>query len=488
MHKSVRGYALAKQMLAVGSEAYSHQYGLKYLHLCLATLYGPHDHTAPDRSHFMTGMIHRAIAEKAEGKSQFTVWGAPDTVRDLLYVDDQMEAILAADAAFEDCLLNCGSNAPVTIDQSARAVIDALDWPAELYYPPGSFAGAHYKSLDCSRFLEKTGWTPMVGLVEGVRRVLAGDGGQFEPAVRHGQRPVKGEGTNEMTDEELQAFGNTIIERTLQMVRQEYTVMPRFGFHQPLDYAMDTLPVAFEPPVFVEGVELPLPPIPDRMGYAADNTEYLAWGQDDKQLVLDQIAKHASISKDMSIMDFGCSSGRVLRHFHTEAQQLNWTLLGVDVQARPIQWMRENFPKSFCVYTGSTMPILPFADNSIDIIYGFSIFTHIKYHWDMWLLELKRVLKPGGLLIQTIHTENAWDFYYRHRDQNWVLQNHSAKMLQTQEMPYDYFYYGDVSVSQVFWKRDVVRSYWERYFDVLDVLAPPDHRSFQDWVVCRKPV
>ena len=175
VHKSVRGYALAKQMLAVGSETYAHEYGLTYLHLCLATIYGPHDYTAPDRSHFMTGMINRALEEKRAGKDIFTVWGAPGTVRDLLYVDDQMDAILAADLAFENCLLNCGANAPVTIDQSAKAVVDALDWSASLYYPPGSFSGANYKTLDCSRFLEKTSWKPKVGLVEGVRRVVSAD-------------------------------------------------------------------------------------------------------------------------------------------------------------------------------------------------------------------------------------------------------------------------------------------------------------------------
>jgi hypothetical protein len=103
----------------------------------------------------------------------------------------------------------------------------------------------------------------------------------------------------------------------------------------------------------------------------------------------------------------------------------------------------------------------------------------------MWLLELKRVLKPGGLLIQTIHTENAWRFYFDNREESVVKNNHSAKMLETREMPYDYFYYGDMSVSQVFWKRDVARAYWARYFNVLEVLQPPDQRSFQDWMICK---
>jgi GDP-L-fucose synthase len=175
LHASVRGYGLAKQLLAVASETYASQYKLKYLHLILATVYGAGDHKKPDRTHFMTGMIDRAFREKQEGKSQFTVWGEPGTVRDLLYIDDQIEAILAADAVFDNRILNCASGAPVTIDEAARAVREALGWKAEITYPAGTFKGASYKSLDASIFLKGTGWRPRTGLVEGVREVLAKD-------------------------------------------------------------------------------------------------------------------------------------------------------------------------------------------------------------------------------------------------------------------------------------------------------------------------
>ena len=42
------------------------------------------------------------------------------------------------------------------------------------------------------------------------------------------------------------AFNNQA-ESILSRVRAEYTVMPRFGFHQPLDYHLVTLPPDFEP-------------------------------------------------------------------------------------------------------------------------------------------------------------------------------------------------------------------------------------------------
>lgn len=177
VHESVRGYALAKQLLAVGADTYAAEFGLAHLHCILATLYGPHDHTEPDRSHFMGGMIDRAVREMREGRSEFTVWGHPATVRDLLYVDDQIEAILAADRHFSNRLLNCTGNVPVSIGEAADAVMKALGWDARITYPPGTFRGAAYKSLDSTVFLEATGWRPKVSLAEGIRQVLVANYG-----------------------------------------------------------------------------------------------------------------------------------------------------------------------------------------------------------------------------------------------------------------------------------------------------------------------
>lgn len=289
-----------------------------------------------------------------------------------------------------------------------------------------------------------------------------------------------------MDKDEKEHLAREIIERTLWMVRSEYTVMPRFGFHQPLDYHKDTLPPDFDEPIMIEGEPLPLPPVPERMGYSSDDIDYLSWGKEDKNIIKGQIANHVSSTDNLSILDFGCSSGRVLRHFYSESVTQGWELFGVDIQARPIQWMRVHFPANFCVFTGNTMPHLPLPDASIDVIYGVSVFTHIKYLWDAWLLELRRVLKPNGLLIQTIHSEHAWKFYYDHRNEDWVKDNQSSSVLQSADMGYDFLYYGDAVVSQVFWRRDIAKEYWSRYFDVIDILPPPSARSFQDWMICRK--
>ncbi|SDN72469.1 GDP-L-fucose synthase [Methylobacterium phyllostachyos] len=174
-HPSVVGYGLAKQVLATGSAAYAHQYGLHFLHCVLATLYGPHDNKAADRSHFVGALLDRAVREKAAGAESFEVWGDPRTVREVLHVDDQIDAILAADRVFDNAILNCAANTPVTVEAVAQAALAALDWSVPLVSPPGSFQGAAYKMLDSTRFLDGTGWRPRIGLEAGLRSLVAAE-------------------------------------------------------------------------------------------------------------------------------------------------------------------------------------------------------------------------------------------------------------------------------------------------------------------------
>ncbi len=174
-HPSVEGYALAKEVLITGCKTHGDQYGLKWLHCVLATVYGPGAHTEQHRDHFMAGMIARAVATHARGADGFEVWGSPDTVRDLMFVSDQIDAVIAADQAFENRILNVTANQPVTIGDCAKAVLRALDWDAPIVRPPDSFQGAGYKSLDSTVFMNAVDWRPAVDLEQGVRMVLATD-------------------------------------------------------------------------------------------------------------------------------------------------------------------------------------------------------------------------------------------------------------------------------------------------------------------------
>lgn len=259
-----------------------------------------------------------------------------------------------------------------------------------------------------------------------------------------------------------------------------------FYFHCPIDYEKETYPPDLGTPRYVAGEELPLPSPEYRPGYAPDDDAlYLKWGKSDHQQICDLVKKHHDGYEGLTVLDFGCSSGRVLRHFLAEHRAHGWKPIGIDIQAKLIEWTRRYFPKEITVLSGSAHPHLPFPDNSIDVIYGISVFTHTKYLWDTWLMEFKRVLKPGGLCMQSVQCEAAWEFYHTHRNDQWVADGHPASMLREPRMTRDFLYYGDPSVSQVFYRKDVILEFWGRYLQVVDFLPPPQF-SYQNWIVLKK--
>jgi len=258
------------------------------------------------------------------------------------------------------------------------------------------------------------------------------------------------------------------------------------GLHQPLDVQESTYPPHFDPPVIVDGEPLPLPPASLRPGYAPDDDAlYLKWGKFDHDLILNIAGRYLDIQRPLRILDLHCLSGRVLRHFETERQWAGWRLHGVDTQARLIEWLRSFWPSAYDVCTtNEAVPVLPFEDNHFDIIYGISVFTHIKYLWDAWLCELRRCLKPGGLCLQTVHCEAAWNVYAR-GEADWQITGVPDYVRQHPEMDVDYLFFDKSTTSSTFYKRSVVEKMFGRYMPVREVLDPPEY-SFQHWVVMQK--
>lgn len=100
------------------------------------------------------------------------------------------------------------------------------------------------------------------------------------------------------------------------------------------------------------------------------------------------------------VLDFGCGAGRVLRHL-VEPVGPDGVLAGVDIDAPSIAWLQAHAAAELSVTCCGEEPELAYADASFDIVYAFSVFTHLSAHWAGWLLELRRVLSPDGVLFAT---------------------------------------------------------------------------------------
>jgi SAM-dependent methyltransferase len=107
------------------------------------------------------------------------------------------------------------------------------------------------------------------------------------------------------------------------------------------------------------------------------------------------------------VLDFGCGSARVLRHFEREAGEA--TFIGCDVDEQSIAWDQANLSPPFRFFKSELMPPLAVDSKSLDLIWAMSVFTHIGDSWSSWLLEMHRLLAPGGLLIASYLGEGMWE-------------------------------------------------------------------------------
>ena len=107
----------------------------------------------------------------------------------------------------------------------------------------------------------------------------------------------------------------------------------------------------------------------------------------------------------LDVLEWGCGPGRLVRHMEDLLPGRKVALTGADYNAETVAWCRRSLPRITFVENGLNPP-LPFADAQFDAIYSYSVLTHLSEDVQVaWVNELRRVLKPGGLLVCTTHGE-----------------------------------------------------------------------------------
>jgi len=107
-----------------------------------------------------------------------------------------------------------------------------------------------------------------------------------------------------------------------------------------------------------------------------------------------------------NILDFGVGCGRTLRALAPLAPGAHF--FGADIDQEAVDWCAANL--DFATFTrNAALPPLPFANGQFDLIYVISVFTHLDESYQFqWLAELRRVARPGALVIVTLHGESLF--------------------------------------------------------------------------------
>ncbi len=140
------------------------------------------------------------------------------------------------------------------------------------------------------------------------------------------------------------------------------------------------------------------------MQYGASIEGYLESGSNSASRIRSIVERYGiSQNENSSVLDWGCTTGRVLRHFAEDAKKQEFW--GIDVDRPSIDWAKANISPPFHFLCCSAYPYLPFPDNKFSLIYGMSVMTHLLHFRDMWLMELRRILCPNGLNLLTPNSE-----------------------------------------------------------------------------------
>jgi len=151
---------------------------------------------------------------------------------------------------------------------------------------------------------------------------------------------------------------------------------------------------------------MPIPPQALWIGYGRTPEEYVESGREHVERMRDILRGSGfELPAAPRILDLGCGSGRMTRWLIQEANQ--GEVWGCDIDASHIHWAQRNLRPPFRFFTSTTLPTLPFPDGHFDLVYAGSVFTHVGDLAQGWLLEVRRILRPGGRAYLTFHDRHT---------------------------------------------------------------------------------
>jgi ubiquinone/menaquinone biosynthesis C-methylase UbiE len=158
---------------------------------------------------------------------------------------------------------------------------------------------------------------------------------------------------------------------------------------------------------------IPVPPQHLWVGYGDTQDVYLGIGRNNVTRMRELLAaQERDIRPGQRVLDLGCAAGPMLRNLQEFKESCE--LWGMDISSEHVHWCMQNFPGEYRWAVNTTAAHLPFEDRFFDLIYCGSVFSHMGEMCDAWLLELARVIKPGGTLYLTMVTKESMQSYLTH--------------------------------------------------------------------------
>ena len=175
-------YAVAKIAGLKMAGAYRAQYGFDAISLMPTNLYGPGDNFDLKDSHVLAALLRKFHEAKVSGAGEVEIWGTGRPLREFMHADDLGSAAVFLMRHYSSSeIINIGTGEEISIADLARLIAEITGFTGRIVHDTSKPDGIARKLLDITR-LRGLGWTPRIGLREGIQSVYKWYAGQTTAA------------------------------------------------------------------------------------------------------------------------------------------------------------------------------------------------------------------------------------------------------------------------------------------------------------------
>jgi SAM-dependent methyltransferase len=225
----------------------------------------------------------------------------------------------------------------------------------------------------------------------------------------------------------------------------------------------------------------PIPPAPLRYRVWGDpDISTFLWSGDHCRKDIDRALQQLGIDWNTSgqILDFGCGCGRIFSYL---PEEIHTRYVGVDTDGEAIAWCNKNHPQvTFLV--NDPAPTLYFPDATFDLILAIAVFRHLdEENQFLWLEELRRVVKPGGIVMISLHGRFCWQGFAESETKQLEEVGFLCKPLKD---PYQRSIFPEW-YQATYHHQDYIMKHYVKYFEIVEYITRGIENE-TDLVLCRK--
>jgi len=163
------GYGWAKRTAEKLGMYYAQEFGMKIGIVRPYNCYGPRDHFDPQASHVIPALIKRVM----DRENPIKVWGSGQQTRAFLYVEDLANGIISAIENYPvPDPINLGTDEEISIKELIGKIIKICNVSTKIEFDLTKPDGSPRRNSDNTKAKNKIGFTPEIGLDEGLKRTI----------------------------------------------------------------------------------------------------------------------------------------------------------------------------------------------------------------------------------------------------------------------------------------------------------------------------